>query len=967
MKGGQIKECDKLFRKIDLNEKINLDWNGAMDNEELLNRNEITCIQNTQLSNILSNIEFLLKSSKDILKQSNQENFSEFKSKIIVLIVEDSGTNTTSNQDFLKELFPVFEFHTSVINNNKDDKTDALDYSFIEDLYKEYKTSVRLCIFNSTNVEIEDIQEQILSKFKPGISLLNFDISKSNNEDESNDMYEYYKGVLYYPMYSKFNQSDSRLHLMVKSKKLSKKYYDVKQYKDLMNNFHFDKRLSTYNVNLLLSNEIVGFDHCYDCACFINIINTYYKYSKLFSNKAVTDLSQRIVQHCGEVESEIKFCGVEIKLKLKNINVTLQNLKNQTSNQKNLKTTLTKGNKNENDDFYDSFKSYTGVAEKHDQHETSIFNKQFPNTKKPHYQPKDRNTTSSGFDNKFERPPRKDFQQPFPKRTFQNKTWKNTDIYPQGENQNGKQGGNNNKVPFRTNQAMGLREPVKFDPINKETVLINFHGILNIINSRDNSDTFNNPISNKYDRSEGKYEILYKNKLTIPFLRNPTSRIAVLNTFKYLFNVMKCGIYVRIFDGKIDAFVPFCNNNFESEWGILLDQQLKDKKNVEEYYHDKEEYYKGLDKKYGINYKHEKVIESKKWWCNGNIIDNVYSDNNHGNPRVPQWGTFLLKDIYEMIEETCKTKQIKNTEFFINKRDHPQMKNNLSTPYDFISERTKYRTLNLGKYDIKDKNNQRHYIANNIKSMDVNSKKEYYRNYIRNVEFIPIFSFFVDKYFADFPFPTTDDWGNTLASFSDIPFEDKTKTLFFRGSATGGGVDLETNQRLNISQLSFDWENERNEEEVPLLDAGIVSWNTRDKKLTAESQVQYIEPHKFKFGLKDYVTMEEQALYSYILYIDGHCAAARYSSLMKTKSVIFKVESLSTTPGKDLWFFPLLKPWSHFIPIKRDFSDLKEKILWARENDEKCKIIIHNSTRFYEKMLTKEGITEYLGEVFNKV
>ena len=33
-------------------------------------------------------------------------------------------------------------------------------------------------------------------------------------------------------------------------------------------------------------------------------------------------------------------------------------------------------------------------------------------------------------------------------------------------------------------------------------------------------------------------------------------------------------------------------------------------------------------------------------------------------------------------------------------------------------------------------------------------------------------------------------------------------------------------------------------------------------------------------------------------------------------------------------FYKQLKPYEHYIPIKRDISDLLEKIQWAKDHDE---------------------------------
>ena len=71
----------------------------------------------------------------------------------------------------------------------------------------------------------------------------------------------------------------------------------------------------------------------------------------------------------------------------------------------------------------------------------------------------------------------------------------------------------------------------------------------------------------------------------------------------------------------------------------------------------------------------------------------------------------------------CTTRAVPDVEFFINKRDFPQLKRNVSEPYDFI------------------------YDQDNV-PLD----REKYTSYA------PIASFFVGNDFADVPFVTTDDW-----------------------------------------------------------------------------------------------------------------------------------------------------------------------------------------------------------------
>lgn len=130
----------------------------------------------------------------------------------------------------------------------------------------------------------------------------------------------------------------------------------------------------------------------------------------------------------------------------------------------------------------------------------------------------------------------------------------------------------------------------------------------------------------------------------------------------------------------------------------------------------------------------------------------------------------------------------------------------------------------------------------------------------------------------------------------------------------------------------------------------------------------YLKKSQFPFEgdrKTNYVPIYEQSKYKYLIYVEGHCAACRYGFMMQLDSVILKVDSKCV--ADQLWYFPLLKPYVDHIPIKADLSDLKEKIQWCRDNDDKCREIISNARKLYYEYISKEGILDYLQSMFIRV
>jgi hypothetical protein len=257
-------------------------------------------------------------------------------------------------------------------------------------------------------------------------------------------------------------------------------------------------------------------------------------------------------------------------------------------------------------------------------------------------------------------------------------------------------------------------------------------------------------------------------------------------------------------------------------------------------------------------------------------------------------------------------------------------------------------------------------------------------------------SFYSSSRFADIPIPPTEDWeaatGDVFAPGFDHsydekkqlvttpardlftkanlkkferPWAEKISTAFFRGTATGGGVTIETNQRLHAAYLSHQWATKCTD--PPYLDAKITGWNLRDKKIAC-SKMTFLRSSNFPFSgdkEKNFVPIYEQSKYKYVLYIEGHCAACRYGFMMQLGSVILKVDS--SCVADQMWYFPLLQPFVDHVPIKADLSDLAEKIEWCRNHDEECQQIVANARQLYDEYISRDGILDYMQTIFTEI
>jgi hypothetical protein len=160
------------------------------------------------------------------------------------------------------------------------------------------------------------------------------------------------------------------------------------------------------------------------------------------------------------------------------------------------------------------------------------------------------------------------------------------------------------------------------------------------------------------------------------------------NTLRYLFYHMKCGIYVMIRNNQVVIFCPFVNKEYVNTWGDVLPVDSKDG-TVSTYLDEKGKvlHWKEKDREQ----EKSKTLPLNQWWANGNIICNQYTDGSGGISNQ-FWGDHFNFQLKDMFSQLCNERIVPDCEFFINKRDYPQLKYNPIhkepvEPYGFIFNR----------------------------------------------------------------------------------------------------------------------------------------------------------------------------------------------------------------------------------------------------------------------------------------
>lgn len=393
----------------------------------------------------------------------------------------------------------------------------------------------------------------------------------------------------------------------------------------------------------------------------------------------------------------------------------------------------------------------------------------------------------------------------------------------------------------------------------------------------------------------------------------------VLNTFRYIFNKFKKGIFVKIKDNQLRVFLPFSKNAFKNEWG----DQIK----VDPRYRNLHDFLEGVSRAQGYNYNPKYTQEDMSKWYGNNCILRYENPLSEGDSNVT--------NVKNMLETLCQHRRVPDIELFFNRRDFPLLTRDGTEPYDGL--------------------------------WGSDSKKLVSHSYER---YLPILSMSRTDKYADVLTPTWDDWARvqnltnniwfpkTCKNYNDefdTPWHAKIPTAIFRGGSTGCGVDTRTNMRLKVAKMSADMPKKPG---IPLLDAGITNWNLRPRKNRDSKYLQTIHPDKLGIKLVNKLSSQEQSKYKYVIHIQGHVSAFRLSMELAMRSVILYVEN-----QWKIWYSDMLIPYTHYVPVKKDLSNLIEQIQWCKEHDKECEQIARNARKFYDTYLQFDGILDYMQKI----
>ena len=157
-------------------------------------------------------------------------------------------------------------------------------------------------------------------------------------------------------------------------------------------------------------------------------------------------------------------------------------------------------------------------------------------------------------------------------------------------------------------------------------------------------------------------------------------------------------------------------------------------------------------------------------------------------------------------------------------------------------------------------------------------------------------------------------WGH-IFKYSDPAWEVKKTDFMWRGADTGRGVRLAFVNKFREYDVGF-------------------SAHVQDSRRQPELYPAHL--------IKPKVPIPYLLKYKYLPIVDGNDKSSSLGWVMASNSV-----PIMPVPRYHSWMCEsFLEPGVHYVEVKRDFSDMIEKIEWCKQNDAECKKIAENGKQF---------------------
>lgn len=171
------------------------------------------------------------------------------------------------------------------------------------------------------------------------------------------------------------------------------------------------------------------------------------------------------------------------------------------------------------------------------------------------------------------------------------------------------------------------------------------------------------------------------------------------------------------------------------------------------------------------------------------------------------------------------------------------------------------------------------------------------------------------------------------------------------------GIDDYEQLRLDLAGLGspeldmIGWRGASNQYRQPLIDLD-------DKKNFDCEEIKWNHSNPQRLTATNYLSFQQLASkYRFLIDIRGRGWSGRLKLLLCAPRVTFIVERQF-----EEFFFPMLEPWKHYVPVRDDYSDILPNLNLVRNDSNLEKTIINNVKQFSKQYLTRQSAFNVIGE-----
>ena len=143
-----------------------------------------------------------------------------------------------------------------------------------------------------------------------------------------------------------------------------------------------------------------------------------------------------------------------------------------------------------------------------------------------------------------------------------------------------------------------------------------------------------------------------------------------------------------------------------------------------------------------------------------------------------------------------------------------------------------------------------------------------------------------------------------------------------------------------------------------IVDARLTNYSVENSDLGAalkkRLETTFGEPAEF-------IPAEGFVRYKYLISIDGVGASWKRTATILASGAVLLLQHRWTE-----FFYPGLKPWVHYVPVKDDISDLVQRYEWLREHPVEARSIAENGLRFAKAILYPIALQRYFAQVLTE-